>query len=78
MTILLMMIIILIIIERGLSNPATPAPTPNSSAPLHHHSLHPDAILAGISSIGGDEGNFRNIKGLVSIAIILLSLILLP
>lgn len=45
-------------IERGLSNPATPAPTPNSSAPLHHHSLHPDAILAGISSIGGDEGNF--------------------
>ena len=59
-TLLQIMIIIIkiIMIERGLSNPATPAPTPNSSAPLHHHSLHPDAILAGISSIGGDEGNF--------------------
>ena len=54
----MIIIIKIIMIERGLSNPATPAPTPNSSAPLHHHSLHPDAILAGISSIGGDEGNF--------------------
>eukprot|EP00092_Neocalanus_flemingeri_P034874 GFUD01037949.1.p1 GENE.GFUD01037949.1~~GFUD01037949.1.p1 ORF type:complete len:922 (+),score=262.07 GFUD01037949.1:67-2832(+) len=42
--------------ERALSNPATPAPTPNPSNPYPHHTLHPDAILDGLSNLGGDEG----------------------
>eukprot|EP00088_Acartia_fossae_P047014 TRINITY_DN5091_c2_g1_i3.p1 TRINITY_DN5091_c2_g1~~TRINITY_DN5091_c2_g1_i3.p1 ORF type:complete len:1000 (-),score=250.08 TRINITY_DN5091_c2_g1_i3:148-3147(-) len=42
--------------ERALSNPATPAPTPNPSAPAYYHTLHPEAIIAGLSSLGGDEG----------------------
>ncbi len=48
--------IILIVPERALSNPATPAPTPNPSAPQNYHTLHPEAIIAGLSGLGGDEG----------------------
>ena len=42
--------------ERALSIPATPAPTPNPALPHPHHSLHPEAILDGLSGLGGDEG----------------------
>jgi len=42
--------------ERALSNPATPAPTPNPTAPYPYHTLHPEAIIAGLSVLGGDEG----------------------
>ena len=42
--------------ERALSNPATPSPTPNPSAPHQQHTLHPDQIMAGLSGLGGDEG----------------------
>ena len=42
--------------ERALSNPATPAPTPSPYHPHLHHSLHPDAILDSLATLGGDEG----------------------
>ena len=42
--------------ERALSIPATPAPTPNPALPHLQHSLHPEAILDGLSGLGGDEG----------------------
>jgi len=40
----------------GRYTPATPVPTPNPAHTSSHHTLHPDALLAGLSSWGGDEG----------------------
>jgi hypothetical protein len=42
--------------ERAMSNPGTPAPTPSPAISFSNHTLHPDAILAGLSYLGGDEG----------------------
>ena len=39
-----------------MSNPGTPAPTPSHAISFSNHTLHPDAILAGLCYLGGDEG----------------------
>jgi hypothetical protein len=44
-------------VERAMSNPGTPAPTPSPAVSFSNHTLHPDAILAGLCYLGGDEGS---------------------
>jgi hypothetical protein len=51
-------------VERAMSNPGTPAPTPSPAVSFSNHTLHPDAILAGLCYLGGDEGRSCSLHGL--------------